>query len=73
MKLSKIKIVKAKISPNKKGDLLKYINKDNKHLKTFGEVYFTEIKEKKNKRLEFPQKMPLFASCSIWQSEVYIC
>ena len=28
MKLSKIKIVKAKISPNKKGDLLKYINKD---------------------------------------------
>ena len=47
MKLSKIKIVKAKISPNKKGDLLKYINKDNKHLKTFGEVYFTEIKEKK--------------------------
>jgi|TARA_B110000305_G_scaffold219029_1_gene259656 dTDP-4-dehydrorhamnose 3,5-epimerase len=56
MKLSKIKIVKAKISPNKKGDLLKYINKDNKHLKTFGEVYFTEIKEKKIKGWNFHKK-----------------
>ena len=56
MKLSKIKIVKAKISPNKKGDLLKYINKDNKYLKKFGEVYFTEIKEKKIKGWNFHKK-----------------
>jgi dTDP-4-dehydrorhamnose 3,5-epimerase-like enzyme len=56
MKLSKIKIIKAKILPNKKGDLLKYINKNNKYLEKFGEVYFTEIKKNKIKGWNFHKK-----------------
>ena len=46
MSLSKIKIIKLKISTNPKGDVLKYLTRKNKYFKKFGEVYFTEIKKK---------------------------
>ena len=44
--LSKIKIYKLDKLKNLKGDVLKYLNKNNKYFKKFGEVYFTEIKKK---------------------------
>ena len=45
--LSKIKIYKLNKLKNLKGDVLKYLNKNSKYFKKFGEVYFTEIKKKK--------------------------
>ena len=49
MSLNKIKTIKLKISTNQKGDILKYLTRKNKHLKKFGEIYFTEIKKNKIK------------------------
>ena len=56
MSLSKIKIIKLKISTNPKGDVLKYLTRKNKYLKKFGEVYFTEIKKNKVKGWNFHKK-----------------
>ena len=71
--LSKIKIYKLNKLKNLKGDVLKYLNKNNKYFKKFGEVYFTEIKKKKNKRMEFSQKMSMPSNCPSWKSKVCIC
>ena len=49
MGISKIKTIKLKISTNPKGDVLKYLTRQNKYFKKFGEVYFTEIKKNKVK------------------------
>ena len=46
---NKIKAIKLEVIRNPKGDILKYLNKKNKHLKKFGEIYFTEIKKNKTK------------------------
>ena len=46
---NKIKIFKSKISHNKKGDIIKYLSKNDRFFKKFGEVYFTEIKKGKTK------------------------
>ena len=54
--LSKIKIYKLNKLKNLKGDVLKYLNKNNKYFKKFGEIYFTEIKEKKIKGWNFHKK-----------------
>tara|TARA_B100000579_G_scaffold225826_1_gene184943 strand:+ start:39 stop:431 length:393 start_codon:yes stop_codon:yes gene_type:complete len=54
--LSKIKIYKLDKLKNLKGDVLKYLNKNNKYFKKFGEVYFTEIKEKQIKGWNFHKK-----------------
>ena len=54
--LSKIKIYKLNKLKNLKGDVLKYLNKNNKYFKKFGEVYFTEIKKKKIKGWNFHKK-----------------
>ena len=56
MSLKKIKIIKLKISPNPKGDVLKYLTSKNKYFKKFGEVYFTEIKKNKFKGWNFHKK-----------------
>ena len=45
----KIKIIKLKIFKNKKGDILKYLDKNFKYFKKFGEIYLTEIKKGKTK------------------------
>ena len=45
MSLQKIRIVSKKILKNPKGDLLKYVTKEDKYFKKFGEIYFTEIKK----------------------------
>ena len=54
--LSEIKIYKLNKLKNLKGDLLKYLNKNNKYFKKFGEIYFTEIKKKKIKGWNFHKK-----------------
>jgi len=54
--LSKIKIYKLNKLKNSKGDVLKYLNKNNKYFKKFGEIYFTEIKKKKIKGWNFHKK-----------------
>jgi dTDP-4-dehydrorhamnose 3,5-epimerase-like enzyme len=54
--LSKIKIYKLNKSKNLKGDVLKYLNKNNKYFKKFGEIYFTEIKKRKIKGWNFHKK-----------------
>ncbi len=46
MSLKKIKIINLKRIYNKKGDILKIINKKNKNFKKFGEIYFSEVKKK---------------------------
>ncbi len=56
MSLEKIKIVSLKILKNTRGDVLKYINKKNKYLNKFGEIYFTEIKKNKVKGWNFHKK-----------------
>ena len=56
MSLSKIKIIKLKISTNPKGDVLKYLSRKNKYFKKFGEVYFTEIKKNMVKGWNFHKK-----------------
>ena len=56
MSLNKIKIIPLKIYKNVKGDILKYINKKNKYLRAFGEIYFTEIKKNKTKGWNFHKK-----------------
>lgn len=54
--LSEIKIYKLNKFKNLKGDVLKYLNKNNKYFKKFGEIYFTEIKKKKIKGWNFHKK-----------------
>ena len=46
MILNNIKTIKLKKNFNPNGDILKYLTKKNKYLKSFGEIYFTEIKKK---------------------------
>ena len=49
MKIIGVKKITGKIFKNSKGDLLKFVSKKNKHFKSFGEIYFNEIKNKKRK------------------------
>jgi len=44
-----IKKIKLKIIKNKKGDILKYLNKYILHPKKFGEIYFNQIKKNQKK------------------------
>ena len=52
MIVKSIKIQKNKIIFNKKGNIIKFLNKNSKQYKSFGEIYFSEIK-KRYKRLEY--------------------
>jgi len=49
MKIIGIKKIKTKVFKNHKGDLIKFISKNNQNFKSFGEIYFNEIKYKKKK------------------------
>ena len=40
MTVKSIKIFKNKIIKNKKGDIIKFLDKNNKYYKSFGEIYF---------------------------------
>ena len=45
MIVKSIKIQKNKIIFNKKGNIIKFLNKNSKQYKSFGEIYFSEIKK----------------------------
>ena len=49
MKIIGLKKIKIKVINNKKGDILKFISKRSNFFKSFGEIYFTEIKNKQTK------------------------
>ena len=56
MTVKSVKIFKNKIIKNKKGNLIKYLNKHNKYFKSFGEVYFSEIKFNQTKGWNYHSK-----------------
>jgi dTDP-4-dehydrorhamnose 3,5-epimerase-like enzyme len=56
MSLNGIKTIRLKVLKNQKGDLLKYIDKNSKFLKKFGETYFTEIKKNYEKGWNFHKR-----------------
>ena len=49
MKISGVKKIKQKVFRNSKGDLLKFVSKKSDFFKSFGEIYFNEIKQNKKK------------------------
>ena len=49
MKIVGVKKIKQNIFKNSKGDLIKFVSKKNNFFKSFGEVYFNEIKYNKKK------------------------
>ena len=49
MKIIGVKKIIVQRFKNNKGDLLKFVSKKNSYFKSFGEVYFNEIKYKKKK------------------------
>jgi dTDP-4-dehydrorhamnose 3,5-epimerase-like enzyme len=56
MSLNGIKTIRLKVLKNPKGDLLKYINKNSKFFKKFGETYFVEIKKNYEKGWNFHKR-----------------
>ena len=56
MSLKKIKKIKLDIIKNKKGDILKYLNRKDKFFNKFGEIYFTEIKKNEIKGWNYHKK-----------------
>ncbi len=55
--LKKIKFFEKKIVNNHKGNIMKFINKNDKNYINFGEVYFTWIKKDYLKGWKFHKKM----------------
>ena len=51
-----VKLVKNKIIKNKKGSIIKFIKKGDKIFKSFGEVYFSEIKKNRIKGWNYHKK-----------------
>ena len=56
MSLKKIKKIKLDIIKNKKGDILKYLNRKDKFFNKFGEIYFSEIKKNEIKGWNYHKK-----------------
>lgn len=56
MSLNGIKTIRLKILKNRKGDLLKYVDKNSKFFKKFGETYFAEIKKNYEKGWNFHKR-----------------
>jgi len=56
MKITGLKILKREIVRNKKGDILKYLTKDESFFKKFGEIYFSEVLKNKIKGWNFHKK-----------------
>ena len=49
MKINGVKKIEQKVFKNSKGDLLKFVSSKSNYFKSFGEIYFNEIKKKKKK------------------------
>ena len=56
MKIIGLKLIKKNVIKNKKGDIIKYISRNDKFFKKFGEVYFTEILKNKTKGWNFHKR-----------------
>jgi dTDP-4-dehydrorhamnose 3,5-epimerase len=56
MTVKSIKIINNKIIKNKKGDVIKFLNKKNNLFRGFGEIYFSEIKKNHTKGWNFHKK-----------------
>ena len=56
MNIKNIKVINASIINNNKGDILKFVNKNDKFFKGFGEIYFSEIKKNKIKGWNYHKK-----------------
>ncbi len=51
-----VKLVKNKIIKNKKGSIIKFLKKGDKIFKSFGEIYFSEIKKNRIKGWNYHKK-----------------
>ena len=56
MTVKSVKISRCNLIKNKKGNIIKFISKDNKLLSKFGEIYFSEIKKGKVKGWNYHKK-----------------
>ncbi len=66
------KIYKNKIFKTKIGKLIKFVDKDSKFLKKFGEIYFNNIKiSKKKKRLDIAQKVSMYHFSDKWKYSIH--
>ena len=63
MSLKRIKLKKLKVLKNQKGDLLKYLTKKDKYFKSFGEIYFNEIKKIRSKDGIFIRSASVYCQC----------
>jgi len=62
MTVKSARIVKNKIIKNKKGSIIKFLKKNDKFFKSFGEVYFSEIKKNKTKGWNYHKKFTCIIS-----------
>ena len=72
MTVKLFKVLKTKIIKNKKGSITKFINKRNSYFKSFGEVYFSEIKVNKIKGWNFHKKYTCIITAPIGVVEFMI-
>lgn len=56
MTVKSIKIFNGKRISNKKGDIIKFVNKKSKFFNKFGEIYFSELKKQKIKGWNYHKK-----------------
>ena len=67
-----IKVFKNKIIKNNKGSIVKFINKNEKFFKSFGEIYFSEIKKNKIKGWNYHKKYTCIITVPIGKVEFKI-
>jgi dTDP-4-dehydrorhamnose 3,5-epimerase-like enzyme len=72
MKIKKIKLINLKSIKNPKGDILKYLSKDSKYYKKFGEIYFSEIKKNKKKGWNLHKSNSCFIAVPYGKVEFFI-
>ena len=65
-------IYKNKIIKNKKGSIIKYVNKKNKFFESFGEIYFSEIKKGVTKGWNYHKKYTCIITVPIGEAEFKI-
>ena len=61
--IKKIKVFKLKKIKNNLGNITKFINKNDKFFKKFGEVYFSDIKKDKEKGWNLHKKSTCLITC----------
>ena len=72
MTVKLVKIIKNRVINNNKGSIIKFINKYDKNFKSFGEIYFSEIKKNKIKGWNFHKKYTCIITVPIGKVEFKI-